>query len=92
MVLDDELNDELNIVEHDVSPNMWHKRLVGKTGVHVLTKKSLILFAKGKDVNPCDICLLGKQSVNSTPHDTKNSSYGWVFFYTKFNSCQLEIT
>lgn len=71
MVLDDELNDELNIVEHDVSPNMWHKRLVGKTGVHVLTKKSLNLFAKDKDLNPCDICLLGKQSINSTPHNTK---------------------
>ena len=53
---------QLNAVEDDASPNLWHRRLahVGEKGLNELAKKSLIPLAKCK-INPCDYCLFGKQ-------------------------------
>lgn len=56
-------SNQLNAVEDDASPNLWHRRLahVGEKGLNVLVRKSLIPVAKGKALNPCDHCLFGKQ-------------------------------
>lgn len=53
---------QMNAVEDDASPNLWHRRLahVSEKGLNMLAKKSLIPLAKGK-INPCDYCLFGKQ-------------------------------
>mgnify|MGYP003740606461 FL=1 len=52
----------LNAVEDDSSPNLWHKRLahMSEKGLKILAKKSLIPFAEGTVLNPCDYCLFGK--------------------------------
>ena len=53
---------QLNAVEDDASPNLWHRRLahISEKGLNVLAKKSLIPLAKGKSLNPCDYCLFEK--------------------------------
>ena len=54
---------QLNAVDDDTSPNLWHKRLahMSKKGLQILAKQSLIPMAKGKSLNPCDYYLFGKQ-------------------------------
>ncbi|KAK9119320.1 hypothetical protein Scep_017413 [Stephania cephalantha] len=54
---------DLNAVEDDSSPDLWHRRLghMNEKGLQMLAKKSHIPFAKGKILNPCDDCLFGKQ-------------------------------
>ena len=34
---------------------------MSEKGLQILAKKSLIPFAKGTSLNPCDFCLFGKQ-------------------------------
>ena len=47
----------------DSLPNLWHRQLahMSEKGLQILAKKSLIPFAKGTSLNPCDFCLFGKQ-------------------------------
>ncbi|GKV23084.1 hypothetical protein SLEP1_g32861 [Rubroshorea leprosula] len=54
---------QLNTVEDEGSPNLWHKRLayMSKKGLQLLAKQSFIPTTKGEHVNPCDVCLFGKQ-------------------------------
>ncbi|GKU92547.1 hypothetical protein SLEP1_g6259 [Rubroshorea leprosula] len=54
---------QLNKVEDEASPNLWHNRLahMSEKGLQLLAKQSLIPMAKGEYVNPCDVCLFGKQ-------------------------------
>ncbi|GKV04185.1 hypothetical protein SLEP1_g16379 [Rubroshorea leprosula] len=54
---------QLNTVEDEASPNLWHNRLahMSEKGLQLLAKQSLIPMAKGEYVNPCDVCLFGKQ-------------------------------
>ncbi|GKV35980.1 hypothetical protein SLEP1_g44167 [Rubroshorea leprosula] len=54
---------QLNAVEDEASPNLWHKRLahMSEKGLQLLAKQSLVPIAKGGHVNPCDVCLFGKQ-------------------------------
>ncbi|GKV15591.1 hypothetical protein SLEP1_g26368 [Rubroshorea leprosula] len=54
---------QLNTVEDEASPNLWHNRLahMSEKGLQLLVKQSLIPIAKGEYVNPCDVCLFGKQ-------------------------------
>ena len=54
---------QLNAVDDDTSPDLWHKRLthISKKGLQLLAKQSLIPIAKDKSSNPCDYCLFGKQ-------------------------------
>ena len=54
---------QLNAVNDDTSPDLWHKRLahISKKGLELLAKQSLIPMAKDKSSNPCDYCLFGKQ-------------------------------
>ncbi|GKV11764.1 hypothetical protein SLEP1_g22987 [Rubroshorea leprosula] len=54
---------QLNTVEDEASPNLWHKRLahMSEKGLQLLAKQSLVPIAKGGHVNPCDVCLFGKQ-------------------------------
>ena len=55
--------DVVSATQEDSSPNLWHRRLahMSEKGLHILAKKSFILFAKGMSLNPCDFCLFGKQ-------------------------------
>ena len=52
----------MNIVENEVSIELWHKRLgqTSKKGLQVLAKKKL-LPVKGTSLLPCKHCLYGKQ-------------------------------
>ena len=52
----------LNTVEDESSLDLWHRRLahMSEKGLHILAKKSLIPFAKGTILSPCDNCLFGK--------------------------------
>ena len=54
---------QLNAVDDDTSPDLWHKRLahMSKKGLQLLAKQSLIPVTKYKPSNPCDYCLFGKQ-------------------------------
>ena len=54
---------QLNSVDDDTSPNLWHKWLVhiSEKGLQLLAKQSLIPMAKDKSSNPCDYFLFGKQ-------------------------------
>ena len=54
---------QLNVVDDDTSPDLWHKRLahMSEKGLQLLAKQSLIPMAKDKSSNPCDYCLFGKQ-------------------------------
>ncbi|GKV34500.1 hypothetical protein SLEP1_g42871 [Rubroshorea leprosula] len=54
---------QLNTVEDEASPNLWHKRLahMSEKGLQLLAKQSLVPIAKGGHVNPCDVCRFGKQ-------------------------------
>ncbi|GKV31082.1 hypothetical protein SLEP1_g39821 [Rubroshorea leprosula] len=54
---------QLNTVEDEASPNLWHNRLahMSEKELQLLAKQSLILMAKGEYVNPCDVYLFGKQ-------------------------------
>ncbi|GKV14795.1 hypothetical protein SLEP1_g25613 [Rubroshorea leprosula] len=54
---------QLNTIEDEASPNLWHNRLahISEKGLQLLAKQSLIPMAKGEYVNPCDVCLFGKQ-------------------------------
>ena len=56
------IRDGVYVVEDDSSPTMWHKSLghMSEKGLQILAKKSLISFAKGTSLNPCDYCLFGK--------------------------------
>ena len=58
---------QLNAVDDDTSPDLWHKRLthMSKKGLQLLAKQSLIPIAKDKSSNPCDYCLFGKQHIVS---------------------------
>ena len=53
---------QLNAVEDDASPNLWHRRLahISEKGLQLLAKQSLIPQAKGDSLNPCDYCVFGK--------------------------------
>ena len=55
--------DVVSATQEDSSPNLWHRRLahMSEKGLHILTKKSLVPFAKGTSLNPYDFCLFGKQ-------------------------------
>ena len=55
--------DVVSAAQEDSSPNLWHRRLahMSEKGLQILAKKSLIPFAKGMSLNPCDFCLFGKQ-------------------------------
>ena len=54
--------DVVSAAQEDSLPNLWHRRLaqISEKGLQILAKKSLIPFAKGTSLNPCD-CLFGKQ-------------------------------
>ena len=54
---------QLNAVDDDTSPNLWHKRLahMSEKGLQLLAKQSLIPMANGKSSNPYDYYLFGKQ-------------------------------
>ena len=54
---------QLNVVDDDTSPYLWHKRLahMSEKGLQLLAKQSLIPMAKDKSSNPYDYCLFGKQ-------------------------------
>ena len=54
---------QLNVVDEDTSPDLWHKRLahMSEKRLQLLAKQYLILMAKDKSSNPCDYCLFGKQ-------------------------------
>ena len=54
---------QLNAVDDDTSPDLWHKRLahISEMGLQLLVKQSLIPMAKDKSSNSCDYCLFGKQ-------------------------------
>ena len=54
---------QLNAVDDDISPDLWHKRLahMSEKGLQLLAKQSLIPIAKDKSSNPCDYFLFGKQ-------------------------------
>lgn len=56
-------SNELNTVEDEASASLWHKRLghMSEKGLQILAKKSLIPFAKGTALQPCEYCLFGKQ-------------------------------
>ena len=49
--------------QEDSTPNLWHGPLAHRSekGLQILAKKSLIPFAKGMLLKPCDYCLFGKQ-------------------------------
>ena len=53
----------VNAAQEDSSPNLWYKWLahMSEKGLRILAKKSLIPFAKGTSLNPCDFCLFDKQ-------------------------------
>ena len=55
--------DVVSAAQEDSSPNLWHRRLahMSEKWLQILAKKSLILFAKGTSLNPCNFCLFGKQ-------------------------------
>ena len=55
--------DVVSAAQEDSSPNLWHRRLahMSEKWLQILAKKSLIPFAKGTSLNPCNFCLLGKQ-------------------------------
>ena len=55
--------DVISVAQEDSSPNLWHRRLahMSEKGLQILAKKSLIPFAKGMSLNPCDFYLFGKQ-------------------------------
>ena len=54
---------QLNVVDDDICPDLWHKRLahMSEKGLQLLAKHSLIPMAKEKSSNPYDYCLFGKQ-------------------------------
>ena len=54
---------QLNAVDNDTSPYLWHKRLahMREKELQLLAKQSLIPMAKDKSSNRCDYCLFGKQ-------------------------------
>ena len=53
----------VSATQEDSSPNLWHRRLahMSEKGLQILAKMSLIPFAKGTSLNPCDFYLFGKQ-------------------------------
>ena len=53
----------VSVAQEDSLPNLWHRRLahMSEKWLQILAKKSLIPFAKGTSLNPCDFCLFGKQ-------------------------------
>ena len=55
--------DKLNIVEIEVSQNLWHQRLghMSEKGLSTLKKKEVITVAKDTALDPCNHCLFGKQ-------------------------------
>ena len=55
--------DVVSATQEDSLPNLWHRRLahMSEKRLQILVKKSLIPFAKGTLLNPCDFCLFGKQ-------------------------------
>ena len=56
--------DVVSATQEDFAPNLWHKRLahISEKGLEILVKKSLIPFAKGMSLKPCDYYLSGKQN------------------------------
>lgn len=54
---------ELNAVEENNSPNLWHRRLghMSDKGLKILAGKSFIPVNKSVSLDPCDHCLAGKQ-------------------------------
>lgn len=54
---------ELNAVEENNSPNLWHRRLghMSDKGLKILAGKSYIPVNKSVSLDPCDHCLAGKQ-------------------------------
>ena len=55
--------DVVSATQEDSMSNLWHKRLahISEKGLEILVKKSLIPFAKGMSLKPCDYCLFEKQ-------------------------------
>ena len=54
---------ELNAAHEENSADLWHKRMghMSEKGLQILSKKSLISFAKGTTIKSCNYCLFGKQ-------------------------------
>ena len=54
---------QLNAIDDDTSPNLWHKKLahMSEKGLQLLAKQSLISMVKDKSSKPCDYCSFGKQ-------------------------------
>ena len=52
--------DVVSANQEDSSPNLWHKQLahMSEKWLQILAKKSLIPFAKGASLNPCDFVYL----------------------------------
>ena len=50
---------QLNIVNDDTSPDLWHKRLahMSEKGLQLVAKQSLNLMAKEKSSNPYDLLI-----------------------------------
>ena len=54
---------ELNAAHEENFADLWHKRMghMSEKGLQILSKKSLISFAKGTTIKSCNYCLFGKQ-------------------------------
>ena len=53
---------ELNAAHEENSADLWHKRMshMSEKGLQILSKNSLISFAKGTTIKSCNYCLFGK--------------------------------
>ena len=54
---------ELKVAHKENYVDLWHKRMghISEKGLQILSKKSLISFAKGTTIKPCNYGLFGKQ-------------------------------
>ena len=56
--------DVVSATQEDSTHNLWHRQLahISEKELQILANKSLIPFAKGMSLKPCDCCLFGKQN------------------------------
>lgn len=54
---------ELNAAHEEISADLWYRRMghMSEKGLQIVSKKSLISFAKGTMIKPCSYYLFGKQ-------------------------------
>ena len=84
---------QLNVVDDDTSPDLWHKRLahMSEKGLQLLSKHSLIPMVKEKSSNPCDYYLFRKQhKVSFQKNSTRKLEKLELVYYDVYEPMEVD--